>query len=240
VSDLISSINLVSVLGGILGGLIGTLVFLTPGWILSTVYSRGLQGPSLSDRAFVAVTTFGGLIVHMLALPFTIWLGARIVTGGVAGQLGWLWLWSLGVLIIIPALLGAGFSFLSDVADKARPEWLRSFLRRLGISSSVRTADAWTWLFRGLREGAFFRLKLKDGSWRLGKFGDRSLASSDPSLRDIYLEEQWHADADGWFVARYPTSEGVWVSGDQIVDIAIFAGSPQDAKGEENADHRPA
>lgn len=77
-------------------------------------------------------------------------------------------------------------------------------------------------------EGTWVRARLVDGSRVLGTFNPRSFASSDASLRDIYLEELWEADEDVWFTHPLPTTKGIWISGDQIGAIEFFSLSPFD------------
>jgi Family of unknown function (DUF6338) len=52
-----------------------------------------------------------------------------------------------------------------------------------------------------------------------------SFASSDASVGDLYLQQQWVAEHD-WFARPYPTSRGVWLRGSQIVSVEFFTGTP--------------
>lgn len=199
-----------------------------------TVYSRGIQGPALSDRAFFATTAIFGTIVHVIALPLTIDLGGKLLQDGPGPNLPETAAWVLIVLIALPTALGALFSWLSDISDEVRPTWLRDLLFRLGVSSSVRTTQAWTWAFMQQADsGKFVRVHLKDAgdSVVLGRYGILSGASSDPATHDLYLQELWEGDNDGWFVARQPGTTGVWIAGDQIKSIEFFAGGAAEGNG---------
>ena len=215
-----------NVVGLVLGGTIGGLVILLPGWVLATVYSRGVIGPPASDRSYLASLTLGGLLVHLLAFPATYLLALHVTRAGIAwGEIAEIELWALGTLVLLPALIGAGFGLLSERADTIGSNWLRGLLQRLGVSEAIRTRDAWTWGLRSHQTEVFVRATLKGGSTVLGLFGQRSLASSDPAMRDIFLEEEWQANRAGWFDAPYENSQGTWISGDELVQLEFFIGT---------------
>jgi hypothetical protein len=222
------SVDVIKTAGDILGGAIGSLVLLVPGFILVTVYSRGVQGPALSDRAFFATTAIFGTVVHILALPFTLDLGAKILQDGPGPHIVQTVAWGLVVLLGLPAGLGALFSWLSDISDDVHPTFLREWLYRLGVTSSARTIQAWTWAFMQQSDaGKFVRVHLKDSAATiiLGRYGRRSAASSDPTTHDLFLQELWEDDGDGWFGQRRVATRGAWIAGDQIKSIEFFEGS---------------
>jgi hypothetical protein len=215
-----------NVVGLVLGGTIGGLVVLLPGWVLATVYSRGVIGPPASDRSYLASLTLGGLLVHLVAFPATYLLAVHITSAGIAwGEIAEIEVWALGTLVLLPSLIGAGFGILSEQVDTIGNDQLRGLLQRLGVSEAVRTRDAWTWGLRSQQTEVFVRASLKGGSTVLGLFGQRSLASSDPAMRDIFLEEEWQADGGGWFDEPYENSRGIWISGDELVQLEFFIGT---------------
>lgn len=81
-------------------------------------------------------------------------------------------------------------------------------------------------MFRSLDEanrGSWVRIQLKEGQRVIvGKFGTNSLASSDPTARDIYLEELWPVDKSGRPIMEAPPNRGAWIPGDQIALIEFF------------------
>ncbi len=125
------------------------------------------------------------------------------------------------VLVALPVALGLLASWLSDLTS---PQWVHRVMSALGLATSIRTREAWNWVFRRQRTGSYVRVTLLDGTLILGKFDTSSFASSDATLRDIYIEQLWSADADGWFQEPYSNSEGVWITGTQIACIEIFQG----------------
>jgi hypothetical protein len=225
-----------SALIAFLGGLGGTVVLLMPGYVLGSVYSRGIRGPAVSDRAFVAVSALGGLATHLLGLPITVPLIRGTVRDGLDHHIWFLAAGAAVVLLVLPAVIGAGLGILAEgrvpFSNREAPSWLMRLLNNLGLTVSVRTQEAWNWVFHR-RQAAWVRIRLKgDEGIILGKFGKDSFASSDANLRDIYLQELWAADEDAWFFSPYPTTRGVWVSGSDMQSIEFFEGQGDDIVGE--------
>jgi site-specific recombinase XerD len=205
-------------------GLGGSFVLLLPGWVATTVYRRGAPGPDVSDRTLVLQYAFPGAIVHVLLLGWTLWLLPALVSHPADHVIATI-CWAFGVLVLVPSALGLVFSFSLDLIERLPNGALREVFGRLGVSVAIRTPDAWTMTWRtmiGLRREVYIRVRKRDGSLVLGKYGTRSLASSDPRIRDIYLEELWSADDDDWFGEAYGDSAGTWISGDQIVGLEFF------------------
>lgn len=75
-------------------------------------------------------------------------------------------------------------------------------------SRFVRTPTAWDHAFAD-REPCFVRVRLKDGNWAGGWYGDRSYASSYPHPADLYLESARVMGADGTFGERVRGTAGL-------------------------------
>jgi hypothetical protein len=75
-------------------------------------------------------------------------------------------------------------------------------------SRFVRTPTAWDHAF-GNREPCFVRVRLKDGNWAGGWYGDRSYASSYPHPADLYLESARVMGPDGTFGERVRGTAGL-------------------------------
>jgi hypothetical protein len=215
-----------AVIGFFAVGIGATIVLLMPGYLLNSAYNRNRRGPAPSEREFVAGSAVGAIVVHLIALAWTVALITTVVDHGVRGREWQIGVWALVVLIVLPTLLGMGLAALTDVQ---RPVWLKTLLVRSGLSSAARTPQAWDWVFsRGFP--AYVRVRLTDGRTVFGLYSSRSFASSDSGGRDLYLQQQWMAE-DGWFTAPYPQSLGVWLSGGSIVSIEFYDGRPL-AEGE--------
>jgi Family of unknown function (DUF6338) len=215
-----------------LEGLGATAVVLMPGYLLGIAFSRGLRGPAPSDRAFVANAVAGAIVVHALGLPWTLPLARRVAHDGPGAHAVELTAWALVVLLLMPLVLGA---MLAALAEARSRRWWYRLLNKLGVSTATRTAEAWNWVFRQ-RFPAYMRVRLKDGRTVLGWYGGNSLASSDASVRDLYLQEEWIAERS-WFKEPYPTTRGVWVAGSEIVSVEFFTGSPPIQRTDEKDGH---
>lgn len=210
-----------ALIGFFAAGIGATIVLLMPGYLLNSAYNRNRRGPAPSEREFVAGSAVGAIVVHVIALPWTVSLITTLVHKGVLRHEAQIGLWAIVVLIVLPTLLGMGLGALTDVQ---RPVWLKSLLVRSGLSSAARTPQAWDWVFsRGFP--AYVRVRLTDGRTVFGLWSAQSFASSDSAGRDLYLQQQWTAE-DGWFTAPYPQSRGVWLSGGSIVSIEFYDGRP--------------
>ncbi len=219
--------DIVKVSGDIVAGAFGTLLLLLPGWVLVAVYNRGTPaGKSPSAPTLVSGAAFGGVLIHLLFAWWTIPLLEATIKDGPTAHAGEIVFWVAVVVVIAPALVGAAFGKVSDWADQQANPTLRAFLYRLGISSIVRTPDAWPIAFRAQTTGKFVRVILKGTSpvTILGRYGTTSAASSDSSRHDLFLQEVWLADGDGWFSQKVPSSKGIWLDGKQIQSVEFFEG----------------
>lgn len=196
-----------------------------PGYIVSQTYHRGVRGPDPTDQQFIASTAVGGVLTHLVALPWTVSLlrGATIGwTAFLAQSYLAIALWVIIVLLVLPAVIGAGWRQLSALSG---PPWAVTAIRWFGLSADLRTAEAWTWLFRRIDdggEGHWLRISLRDGGTVVGAFGPGSFASSDPQLRDLYVEKTWPVDAAGSPLVDDQSGGGMWIRGDAIESVELF------------------
>ncbi|MBT2896698.1 DUF6338 family protein [Streptomyces sp. McG3] len=97
------------------------------------------------------------------------------------------------LFLVVPAVAAVAVSLVDRQRRKAR------FLR---------TPTAWDHAFRD-REPCFVRVRLKDGNWAGGWYGDRSYASSYPHPAELYLESARVMGGDGSFGARVRGTAGL-------------------------------
>lgn len=206
------------------GGVGGAAILLAPGYVVSKVFSRGVRGPDLSDPSFIATTALGAILTHVLALAWTLELfRAEVGRFPDLERSDYLWLiaWTVLTLLLLPTLIGAAFAWILDA------EWrpANAVLHWLGISSTQRTTEAWTWAFGRLsrrRDRRWLQIRLKNDRSYLAAFGSASFISSDARLGDVYLEQIWDLDETGEPKERPTTNHGAWISGDQISSIEFF------------------
>ena len=224
IATFLGNLNTVALIAS---GTVGLTLLLLPGWVLANVYAQGVRGPTPSDRALLLTTALGGIVVHALALAWTLALARELISDGLDRHVLAVIVWVLAVLVCLPAVIGAGLNWLSAEMDTVPSPMVHGLAAALGVTATVRTTDAWTWAFRRRTEGCFVRITLKGAPNQqiLGRFDVNSLASSDPSVRDIFVEDVWAADKDGWFEYARPGNQGAWVTGDQIDSIEFFEGT---------------
>src|SRR5712692_7067731 len=96
-SSLLSALSTVST---ILGGAGGALILLFPGWILVTVYNRAGSGEPASTPSVVGSSAFGGLLVHLTALFWTVPLAQSIIVDGIQKNVWQIAAWVAVVLLL--------------------------------------------------------------------------------------------------------------------------------------------
>ncbi|MEU2067213.1 DUF6338 family protein [Streptomyces anulatus] len=122
------------------------------------------------------------------------------------------------LFLVVPAVAAVAVSLMDRRRRKAR------FLS---------TPSAWDHAFRD-REPCFVRVRLKDGNWAGGWYGDRSYASSYPHPAELYLESARVMGADGAFGARVHGTAGLRLRAEDF-DVLEFVevGEPAAVPGEE-------
>ena len=143
------------------------------------------------------------------------------------------------VVILIPlALAVCGATW-----ERSKPR--SGLLRVLGLSEAHGTRSGWDAMFS--REGtAMIRVRLKDKRVVGGWYGGGSLAAYSDHGGDVFISERWEFDDDDWFKQPAQDSLGVWVSGDEISIVELYAEvspAPEEAERaqgvEPGADDRP-
>ncbi|GAA3134909.1 DUF6338 family protein [Streptomyces rectiviolaceus] len=89
------------------------------------------------------------------------------------------------------------------------------------------TPSAWDHIFRD-RRPCFVRLRLRDGTWVGGWYGNKSYATSYPQPRELHLESAWRMRDDGSFTERVEGTAGLHVRGADV-DIVEMVDPPASA-----------
>lgn len=120
---------------------------------------------------------------------------------------------ALGLGVAIPAMLAY---FIHGRPRWERPHarllrslsWLRWPVARTGFES---TPTAWDKVTTQ-PGGRWVRIRVAEGKWVGGWFGNRSYVSTYPEPRDIYIEEQHHVAKGGQIGEQVRGSAGVWLA----------------------------
>ena len=90
-------------------------------------------------------------------------------------------------------------------------EWLRWIATKLRLRLVHNTPTSWDWRFARCETARFVMVTLTDGAKFAGIFGVNSFASTDPTERELYIEEMMDLDENGvWKYREEP--EGVLIS----------------------------
>ncbi|MCX5144053.1 DUF6338 family protein [Streptomyces sp. NBC_00338] len=106
-----------------------------------------------------------------------------------AGLLG------LALFVVVPAAAAGGVTW---------------WQRRLRPARYGSTPTAWDHLFRDAGP-CFVRMRMRDGAWVGGWYGNNSYATSYPQPPEIHLESAWLMRADGSFVRPVRDSAGLHI-----------------------------
>lgn len=170
-----------------------------PGAIYVWAFERqvGAWGAGLSDRLLRFLGASAAFLI--LALPVLYELYRRHVTTGrvQAGEAMPWWLWLLpAVFFIVPMAAGD----LIGRATKRRQPWVKL------LTGPAPAPRAWDHLFTTPNLGGYVRLKLVDGTWVFGLWGEQddqarrlphSYASGYPAAQELYFLDTAEIDDQG-------------------------------------------
>lgn len=185
------------------------LFFVAPGIVALFVRAQFLLGkmPPIAEGVVAYITI--SLIYHALVYPIAWHLYASSET------LSWFVLDWIALIIIGPALLG----FVLGLNIKMG--WTRTALSKVGINTIHPVDSAWDWKFAGCGE-CFVLVVLKDDTKWAGFISKNSFMSSQPSERDIFIEQVYdHSDTSPWT----PRVSGVWIAHGEIRSIEFWPNS---------------
>ncbi|MDB9420596.1 DUF6338 family protein [Microcystis aeruginosa CS-563/04] len=118
------------------------------------------------------------------------------------------------IIFISPVLIGLTLGYVNQ------KQLLERGLSSLGFKTITGFPSAWDYSFSRIEEPVWVLITLKDGSQIAGWFGKNSLASSELSERDIYLELVYKLEDDAWQpVAR---SAGILINAEEIRYIEFW------------------
>lgn len=100
----------------------------------------------------------------------------------------------------------------------AQRDGLRRLFQRLGLRTINPIPTGWDWIF-STTDPCYVLVTLRDGAEIAGYFGPRSMASSDPERKDIFLERVYTVPPDDGPWKAVEHSLGVYVDGAQIAYI---------------------
>ncbi len=184
------------------------LGFIVPGMIITLVRAQFFTGRvrTLSENVvtYVALT----VLYYGLAAPVVEYV-LSIREPGRAKIFAW-----LGLIILLPAAIGFAFGILGQ------NDVFRRILQYFKINPVHATPSAWDYAFARLRGDHFVMVTLSDGSTVSGVYGSHSFASSDPTERDLFLQEIYDVDGDSW--KKRPEQQAILIPSKEIKHVQIW------------------
>ncbi|OON79614.1 DUF6338 family protein [Streptomyces tsukubensis] len=176
--------------------------------VLSERVLRALVASIVLDTAYAVAA--GPELLRLVGVG-----GDGLTRAGLVGErIRWVGLWGLVLFVAVPAATAAAVSLLQRRHLRARYQ---------------STPSAWDHVFRD-RQPCFVRLRLKDGTWVGGWYGNESYATSYPQPHALHLESAWRMLGDGSFAERVEGTAGLHVSGTDV-DIVEMVDAPTIAPG---------
>ena len=198
------------------------VVLVVPGFIIVFVRSQFITGRIPTSPAgflsYLTTSTVYWAILIFLALPLVgnfvsimqsyglWWEELSPVTGSIK------YIGPCVLIVILPAIVGICLGY------NWKKNWIRGLLGKIHLNLVHPTPSAWDWTFEDLGE-QFVLVALKDGSYIGGLMGSDSFVSSDPTERDIYIQQIYDIDdPNNW----NPRNHGVLITGGEISTIEFW------------------
>jgi hypothetical protein len=183
---------------------------LVPGFIYAGVMSafvptRAQKEKELLLLRYLTATAFNYAICSPLI--YLLVFGMVLPQHPVGQALCWFF-----IIFIAPVILAM---VRARIVQRDGLGWL---FRALGLRSISPIPTGWDWIF-STTDPCYVLITLIDGTEIAGYFGRRSMASSDPERKDIYIERVYTVPAEGGVWQEVERSLGMHVNGSQIAYI---------------------
>jgi hypothetical protein len=183
---------------------------LVPGFIYSGVVSAFVPARAHKEKEllllrYLTATAFNYALCSPLI--YVLLVGAVFPQHPAGQALCWFF-----IIFIAPVILAV---LRARTVQRDGLGWI---YRLLGLRVISPIPTGWDWIFSST-DPCFVLITLTDGTEIAGYFGQRSMASSDPDRRDIYIERIYTVPESGGTWQEVDGSLGMHVSGSQIAYI---------------------
>jgi len=179
--------------------------YLLAGYVVIIVRSRFILGIRAKTSDLVVEAVIFSLLIQLAILllkAFVVW-----IMGWVLGQ-GYLFAISANFSLFLEVLVFPAFVGLL-LGWNLSAGWNNAALRRLSMPIVHPVQRAHDFAFGNAREPCLLILTFEDGTVIRGYFGETSLAASDASRSDIYLERLYTEDKSGQWNEPSPGRSGL-------------------------------
>lgn len=186
-----------------------TAWFVLPGYIVSRIINTLCPGRKVSD----AVNLLKSIGYSILNIAIWGWLYKICME---CNSKAW-WYYLVLTIVVVATSLFTGF-VIGLLRYCGFLRWLILKLFKIQIEKPIPTA--WDNIFSSRKNGCWVIVSLGNGKHIGGRFSTNSHASSDQDYRDLFLEETYEIDENGW--KRIDNTEGVWISPNEIKKIEFI------------------
>lgn len=194
------------------------LAFIVPGFIVQWV----LSGFVPTRKEEVQISLLRAFILSCLNYAIWCWLIFIIYSNRWINNPTWLAAFCL-FLIVFVSPLGIGL-ILGRLSRSAK---FASFLEKMKLDVMHAIPNSWDYTF-GRKQESWILVTLTDGGTISGWFGTKSFASSEPTERDLYIEQVWDNDEEGGWQKR-PRTGGILILSSQIRYIEFLVMEEENA-----------
>jgi hypothetical protein len=183
-------------------GLLRLVLLILPGIVFFETFKRFVERPFPGKEVYIAKVLYASML-FFLANSVLLYLWSRTPDG---------YRFAIPDPIQLP-LQAIAIPFVAAIVLAALDQrrWFVRLAAWMGVAAVDPSPGGWD-LFFGKRESAFVIIGLKDGSKVFGYFGSNSMASTDATSRDIYLERVYRLPdnpSDPWI--EVPGSKGILI-----------------------------
>jgi hypothetical protein len=194
-----------------------TVCFLVPGFLMDVTVSRFFY--KKSEQVPLILLRF----LTFSCLNYAIWIFIYLLPWDKSflTNPAFLAVIFLVIIFISPFFLGLIFGFISQ------QQLVEQILANLGFRILSGFPSAWDYQFSRINEPLWILVTLKDGSQVAGRFGRNSLASLEPSERDLYIDSVYQVLEDNpW----QPVTEtfGILIKAEEIRYIEFLNDPTED------------
>lgn len=180
-----------------------------PGFIYRSVLANFVPPNQGKSKEFVLLGLLTATAVNYAFCSPLIYLllNGMLFASSPIGQAA-MWFVVVGAVPVILALVSA---------YAVQRNWVSKAFGRMRLHSISPIPTGWDWVF-SRTEPCYMVVKLRDGTEIAGYFGAQSMASSDATSRDLFIEKVFSIPDEGpW--QRVEHSGGIWVDGSQISSV---------------------
>jgi hypothetical protein len=190
-----------------------SVIFLLPGYIIEEIIKSIMPKKQYSE----GINFLRYLAYSIVNLALWSWI-YFIINNFILSTTIIYWILLILVTVITSIITGLVLGLVR------KKEIIRKAFSNCGVQIEHPIPTAWDYKFSKTQEDRWVIVRLANNEIIYGKYGSKSLASSDDRYRDLYLEEVYVPDIDKeWKISE--RSDGIWISENEIKSIEFKIGN---------------